>query len=496
LLGYADTLPSNYRDNSQSITVLSVTQVSLQDASRVVDSGAWKVLGATSLTNFVVGLDLSITNVAVPDIQREFSTASTADVSWVLTFYLVTYAGMLIVAGRWADRFGRLRMLNTGIVCLATGAAFAAVAPSRPVLIAMRGIQGFGAAMMTPASVGLAIAAFPIERRGTAVAIWSSTLALSSVVGPILGGLLIEAGSWRWAYALVPPIGVIALAWGVRVLTESTRDPGARPPDPVGSALVGVTTGGVAFAIVQGGDWGWTSAPVLGLLGAAALSVLIMARRVSGHPDPIVPRAVLEVSSFRIASSSLFLFGLGFFPVILAMVLYLTEIAGYSTARAGFAISMLPVAATISANISGRLADRFGFRTVAVPGMLLFAGGALWLFLRAGDDPSYLVDILPGLLLLGCGIGSGPSILAGAAVSEVDRENFSVAGAVNQTARQLAGAVGLAVLVAILGSTAASDIDLDAFRRAFIYLGTVAALASLVATRLPSPRTTRHRSPQ
>jgi EmrB/QacA subfamily drug resistance transporter len=464
-----------------------VTQVSASNASKAVDRRAWKILGATSLTNFVVGLDLSVTNVAIPDMQREFSAASTADLSWVLTFYMVTYAGLLIVAGRWADRFGRLRMLNIGIAFLVAGAALAAIAPSLPMLVAMRGLQGAGAAMMTPASVGLAIAAFPVERRGTAVAIWSSTLALSSIVGPILGGVLIEVGSWRWAYTLVPPMGAVALVWGIRVLSESTRDPNARTPDAVGSALVGVTTGGVALAIVQGSDWGWTSAPVLGLFGAAALSVVVVARRVSRHPDPIVPPAVLKVSSFRVASCSLFLFGLGFFPVILTMVLYLTEIAGYSTAQAGLAISMLPVAATICANIAGHVADRFGFRTVAVPGMLLFTAGALWLFLRAGEDPNYLVDVLPGLVLLGCAIGSGPTILAGAAVSEVDRENFSVAGAVNQTARQLAGAIGLAVLVAILRSADTDDIDLDAFRRAFIYLGTVAGLASLVATRLPSP---------
>lgn len=474
----------------------SVTKVSPRGASTVVDSRAWRVLGATSLTNFVIGLDLSITNVAFPDMQREFSAASTADLSWVLTFYMVTFAGMLIIAGRWADRFGRLRMLNIGLACLVTGATFAAVAPSLPVLVAMRGIQGIGAAMMTPASIGLAIAAFPVERRGTAVAIWSSTLALSSVIGPVLGGALIEIGSWRWAFALVPPMGAIALVWGMRVLTESTRDPSARPPDLLGSALVGVTTGGVALAIVQGSDWGWTSVPVVGLFSAAALSVLVVAQRTWRHPDPIVPLVVVKVSSFRLASSSLFLFGLGFFPVILTMVLYLTEVAGYSTARAGLAISMLPVAATISANISGRLADRFGFRTVAVPGMLLFTAGALWLFLKAGDHPRYLVDVLPGLVLLGCGIGAGPTILAGAAVSEVDRENFSVAGAVNQTARQLAGAIGLAVLVAILGSTDTGEIDLDAFRRAFIYLGTVAALASMVATRLPSPEATGHRSAQ
>ena len=455
------------------------------DTQPTVDRRAWQILAATALTNFVVGLDLSITNVAVPDMQREFDTASTANLSWVLTFYLVTYAGMLIVAGRWADRFGRLRILNIGLVLLVAGATFAAVSPSLPILIAMRGLQGVGAAMMTPASIGLAVAAFPVERRGTAVAIWSSTLALSSVVGPILGGLLIEAGSWRWAYALVPPMGVFALVWGRRILNESVRDPNAKPPDLLGSALVGVATGGIALAIVQGRQWGWTSAAVLALLVVALLALAVLVRRILTHPDPILPRGLLTVSSFRVACFSLFLFGLGFFPVILAMVLYLTGVADYAIGRAGLAISTLPVAATIAANIAGRLADRFGFRTIAVPGMMCFATGAAWLWLRASEDPNYLVDILPGLLLLGTGIGSGPAILAGAAVSEVPAEDYSVAGAVSQTARQLAGAVGVAILVALLGAGEADQIDLANFKRAFIYLGSVAALASLFALQLP-----------
>ncbi len=457
-------------------------------ASPVVDRHAWAVLGATSLTNFVVGLDLSITNVAVPDMQREFASASTADLSWVLTFYLVMYAGTLIVAGRWADRFGRLRILNIGLILLAIGATLAAIAPSLPLLVLVRGLQGIGAAMMTPASVGLAIAAFPIERRGTAVAVWSSTLALSSVVGPILGGQLIGAGSWRWAYALVPPMAAVALVWGIRALTESNRDPNAKPPDLVGSALVGVATGGLALGIVQGGEWGWTSGRILSLFAVAAFAMTVVGVRVAKHPDPIVPRVILGVSSFRLASGSLFLFGLGFFPVILTMVLYLTEVANYSTAKAGLGISMLPVAATISANLSGRLADKIGFRNVAVPGMLLFSAGAAWLFFRAGENPNYAIDVLPALVLLGSAIGSGPAILAGAAVSEIDAENFSVAGAVSQTARQLAGAIGLAVLVALLGTTDSADIDVDAFRRAFVFLGAVAALASLVASRLPNPK--------
>ena len=280
---------------------------------------------------------------------------------------MVTFAGFLIVAGRWADRYGRLRMLNIGIACLVIGAALASIAPSLVVLIAMRGLQGIGAAMMAPASLGLAVAAWPVERRGTAVAVWSSTLALSTAVGPVAGGFLIEYGSWRWAYALEIPVGLIALVWGVRVLSESARHPETHHPDLVGAALLGAATGGLALAIVQGQEWGWASPAVLGLLVFCAVSIIVVARRTATHRDPIVPRTLLAVSSFRIASTSLFLFGLGFFSMLLAVVLYLTEIAGYSTVTVGIAIITLPIAALVSANVSGPLADRFGFRAVVIP---------------------------------------------------------------------------------------------------------------------------------
>ena len=444
------------------------------------------MLGATALTNFVVGLDLSITNVAVPDIERHFTSASTADISWVLTFYMVVFAGFLVVAGRWADRYGRLRMLNFGIAAFVVGAASAAVAPSLVVLVMMRGLQGIGAAMMAPASLGLAVAAWPVERRGTAVAIWSSTLALSTAVGPVIGGVLIEFGSWRWAYAINVPVGLIALVWGMRVLNESERHPEANRPDIIGAVLAGGATAGLALAIVQGREWGWTSLTVLALFAACAASIAAVALRIARHPDPILPRALLGVRSFRIAATSLVVFGLGFFASLLAVVLYLTHIAGYSTVKVGLALLTMPVAALVSANVSGPLADRFGYRAVVIPGMLLFTVGALWLSVRASHDPSFLVDLFPGFLLAGTGIGAGPAILNGACVSEVSPAHFSVAGAVGQTARQLGGAIGVAILVAILGVSASGDPTIGSFRWAFVYLGSVAAVASLIATRLPA----------
>ncbi|MGH1491464.1 MAG: MFS transporter [Acidimicrobiales bacterium] len=468
---------------------MTSAEQSTSKAASPVSRHAWKILGATSLTNFVAGLDLSMVNVAVPDIQETFPTASTADVSWVLTFYMLSYAGFLITAGRIADRIGRLRVLNTGLLCFVAGAGLAVVAPSLPLLIAARGVMGLGVAMMAPASLGLAVAAWPPERRATAVAVWSSTLALSSAVGPVIGALLIEASSWRLAFALNIPIGLLALLWGRRVLVESAKDPDARTPDAVGAVLLGLATAGLALAIVQGRDWGWASPAIIGLFVLTVVCIATVIPRTASHPNPIVPRSLLAVSSFRVATVSVFLFGLGFFATFLTLVLYLTEIADYSTVRAGFAIIMLPITATIVANISGRLADRYGHRTIAIPGMFMFTLGALWIRANAGPDPSYMVDLLPGLILMGLGIGAGPTILVGAGVSEVNPVHFSLAGAVTQTARQLSGAIGVAILVAILGS--ADTATVASFQRGFLYLATVTALACIVATRLPArPKTT------
>ncbi len=222
------------------------------------------------------------------------------------------------------------------------------------------------------------------------------------------------------------------------------------------------------------------------LFASTVVSIIVVARRISKHSDPIVPKALLSIPSFRIAALATFVFGLGFFSMILTLVLYLAQIANYTTLQAGLAISMLPIAATVSSNLSGHLADRFGFRAIAIPGMLLFTLGSLWLRARAETDPDYLIDLVPGLLLVGTGIGAGPPILAGAGVSQVHSMHFSVAGAVSQTARQLSGAIGVAIVVAIITSQNSATPTVESFQWAFLYLASVAALASVLANRLPS----------
>ena len=278
------------------------------------------------------------------------------------------------------------------------------------------------------------------------------------------------------------PIGLVALIWGARVLPETNRDPSARRPDIVGSVAITVTTSVLALLIVKGSEWGWSSPIILALIGSTIFGTGFLAQRIMRHPDPVLPKGLLAIRSFRVAIASLFLFGLGFFSSMLTVVLYFDDIANYSTVRAGFGISVLAVMAFTTANFSGRLADRFGYRRVLIPGMCLFILGCLWLYQNAGTDPNFVVDVFPALLLMGLGIGSGPTLLSAAAVSEVEQSDFSVAGAVAQTSRQLSGAIGISIAVVIIGDAA----DPNSFRSAFLFLAFVVMLAAFLASRLHS----------
>ena len=448
-----------------------------------VPRGAWLALAVTGLGMFLIGLDVSIVNVAFPALREEFA-ASTASLSWVLNAYSITYAGLLVVAGRVADRAGRRRIFELGLVVFVAGSVAVAASPSVGLLIAMRALQGMGAAMVTPSSMGLVLGAWPPRRRATAIALWGAVFAVAVAVGPSLGAVLIEGLSWRWAFLVNLPLGMLVVGLGRRVLVETAPDPDASDPDLLGAALVSVATAAVAFGLAQGSDWGWSSPQVIIAFPVSGLALAGFLRRTRRHDDPIIPPSLFKIGSFRSASVALFTFSLGFFAFFLSMVLFLTGVWGYSILRAGLAITLGPATVAIVANVAGRMADRMGHRSVIVPGALLHAVGVVWWIWRLGPVPAYVTGWLPGLVLTGAGIGATIGILAAAGVSEVGAEHFSVAGAVTQTGRQLGGAIGLAIMVAILGEPVGPTESLDAFQRVFVYIAAMSILTALVATRI------------
>jgi len=455
-----------------------------ESAAPPIPTSAWKVLAVTGLGMFLVGLDVSIVSIAFPSLRSDFGGTTTSSLSWVLTAYSIVYAGLLIVSGRMADRIGRRRLFMAGLAVFVLGSVAVALAPSIELLVAMRGLQGVGAAMMTPSSMGLVLAAWPPQRRATAVALWGAVFAVAVAVGPSLGALLIEGASWRWAFLINLPIGVAALLWSRSVLQESELSPLVGSPDLVGAVIVTTASVAATLGIVQGRDWGWTSLPVLSSFAIAAAALGAFIHRTKTHRDPIVPAQMFAIGSFRYASLALFVFSLGFFAFFLSMVLFLTDVWGYSILKAGLAITGGPATVAIAAVIGGRVADRLGHRAVVVPGTLFHAAGVAWWLWRLGPEPQFVTDWLPGLVLAGAGIGLTLGILAAAGVSEVAPEHFSLAGAVTQTGRQLGGAIGLAIMVAILGDPDDLQEALDRFDTVFAYIIAMSLTAAIIATRI------------
>ena len=441
----------------------------------------WKVLIVAAVAVFMGFLDVTIVNVAFADLQRDFSDASRADLSWVLNAYNIVFAALLVPAGRLADIVGRKRLFLIGVVVFLGASAAAADAGSVEALVAARVVQAAGGAILVPTSLALVLPEFPPAQRATAIAIWTATGALAAALGPSLGGVLIDQGSWRWAFIVNLPIGVAALLPARRVLRES-RDPDATTlPDALGTALLVAAVGLIALGIVQGPEWGWDSEGVLGSLAAGILLLPLVVLRSARHPAPVIEPAMFRIRSFAVANAGTLAFSFAFYAVILANVLFLTGVWGWSVLTAGFAITPGPLMAALSAPIGGRLSDRYGQRLVAIPGGLLFAAGCAWFALNLDPSPDYVREFLVGTLLTGAGVGLSYAAWASAAVARLPAQRFGTGSAVTITLRQVGAVLGIAVMVAILDGAGVRPADPAA---AFIDVYTVMALAAVVAAGL------------
>ena len=420
-------------------------------------SGRWRVLAVTSVGLFLAFLDVTVVNIAFPDLERDFPAASRADLSWVLNAYNVVFAALLVPAGRLADRVGHRRVYLWGLVGFIAASALCAAAPGPALLVAARILQAAGAAAVIPASLALVLAEFPLERRATAVGLAGAVAALASGIGPSLAGVLVDTWTWRSVFAINLPVGALGLIAAHRVLRESRREPEARAPDVVGIALAAVAVGALALGIVQGDDWGWGSPRVLGAFAAAAALAIAFVGRSRHHPAPAVDLGLFAIRSFSAANAGTLLFAIAFFGGIFANVLFLTSAWGYSPVEAGLAVSPGPVISALVAGPAGRLADRFGQRVLIAPGVFVYAAGLVWFATQAGATPDFVARWLPGAALTGVGIGLAFPALASAAVAAVPATRFAVAAAVTASARQLGAVLGIALIVAVVGTPLPED---------------------------------------
>ena len=399
---------------------------------------------------FMSGLDLFIVNIALPDIARDFARTDLSGLSWALNAYTIVFAALLVPAGRWADAIGRKRAFLLGLGLFAVASALCAAAPSVGLLVAARVVQATGAALLLPTSLALLMPLFPAERRSIVVAMWAAVSGVAAAAGPPVGGLLVEL-SWRWVFLVNVPVGIVALLVGARVLREA-REPAPTPPDVPGAVLLAAGMAALVGGIVQGPGWGWGDARVLGAFALAAVLLGLVALRSVRHPAPVIDPALLRVRSFAVATGSAVVFFAGFGAMLLSSVLLLTGPFGQSVLRAGLEIAPGPAMAALLSVPGARLAQRVGMAAVGVLGTALFTVSALWWHSRLGGSFDYAGGFLPGMLLGGAGVGCVIPTVTGAAAASLPPARLATGTALVTTARQLGLAVGVAVVVALLGA--------------------------------------------
>ena len=427
-------------------------------------------------------IDATIVNVAFPDIRASFPGATLGSLSWILNSYNVVFAAFLVPAGRISDLLGRRRIFTVGTVIFTLASAACAVAPSLGLLIAARVLQAIGAAAMVPASLALVLQAYGAARRAHAVALWAAIAAIAAGLGPAVGGVLVELDSWRLTFLVNVPIGLVAVALTGRHLIESRAPGRRRMPDLAGAGIFALAIALLTFAIVEGPTEGWESPIVLVPAGLSIALGVVFARRCKWHRAPVFDPDLLRIRSFVAANGLSLLVASGYFAYLLCNVLFLTAVWGYSELEAGLSLTPAPFVAAAVARPLGRLIDKVGYAGVGLFGASVWTLGVVLLVTVVGPTPDFVGQWLPIMAVLGVGAGATLPTFGAAAVAAAPGERFATATAINSVARQVGAVLGVALLVAVIGTPNPRDPQavLDAFDRGWTFAGACLLAAALL----------------
>jgi EmrB/QacA subfamily drug resistance transporter len=419
------------------------------------------IVGVLAIAVFMSSLDLFIVNLAFPYIGQEYRGTTLSSLSWVLNAYTIVFAAVLVPAGRWADRIGRRRAMTAGLVLFTAGSVLCGLAPGVGVLIAARVVQAAGAGIMVPASLSLLLAAVPPAGRAKAIGTWSALAALGAALGPVIGGSLVQL-SWRWVFWINVPVGLAAIVLAARVVPESRDEHTRGRPDLAGAALLALSVGLVALALVKVPVWGWGSARFLGLLAAAVASGVVLVIRSHRHHAPVIELGLLRSRMFSGTFAASILYYAGFGAFVLTWVEFLTGVWHYSAVRAGLAIApgplmVLPFARLVSPWLAAKLG---GPGRVAVAGALVNAGAQVLWYVLLTAEPHYLTRMLPVQLLGGAGVGLAIPSLIGAGSMALPPDRFGTGSGILNMARQIGTVLGVAGVIAILASPGLGPVTL------------------------------------
>jgi EmrB/QacA subfamily drug resistance transporter len=416
----------------------------------------WWTLGAMSFALFMVMLDNTAVNVALPSIQEDFG-ASLAALEWTVNAYTLTFAVLLVTGGRLGDIFGRRRVFLGGVVVFSLASATIGFAPTEGWLVASRALQGIGAAFMMPGTLSIISNAFPPEERGKAIGTWAGVSAIALAAGPLLGGWLTEDVSWRAIFFLNLPVAVGAVVVTLFAAEESRDETVGRTVDIPGIAALTVGLTALVFALVEGNAWGWGSPGIIGLLAvsAAAFAAFVAIERRAAAP--VVDFDALRSKQFLGANVVAFMVSFGMLAMFFFLALYMQNILGYSPLEAGVRFLPSTVVIIFAGPIAGRLADRVGPRPLMVAGMLITALSLFWQS-RIEVDTSYAF-LAPAFVLMGLGMGLVMSPMSMAAMNAVDRSKAGVASGTLSMFRMVGGTFGVAALGALVASVGRHDLE-------------------------------------
>jgi EmrB/QacA subfamily drug resistance transporter len=467
----------------------------------------WLALILLTVTQFMVVLDVAIVNVALPSIQQSLDF-SVSNLQWVTSAYALTFGGFLLLGGRTADLLGRRRVFMAGMAVFALSSLAAGLAPSDSTLIAARALQGLGAAIISPAALSILTTTFTEgAERNKALGIWGAVSGMGGAAGVLMGGILTDAAGWEWIFFINVPIAAAVLLLSPRLLGESRVTGLGRRFDLAGAATVTLGLVLTVYALVGTNDHGWGSGRTLGIFAAAGLLLASFVAIELRARQPLLPMRMFRNGTLTGANVVGVLIGASIFSMFFFLSLYMQEVLGYSPLRTGFAYLLVATTIIVSAAVSQMIVTRVGPRVVLAVGMGLLSAGLLW-FTQVSVGGSYLIDLAPGFLLAGIGLGFAfvPDTIA--ALSGVEERDAGVASGLINTSQQIGGAIGVAALVTV-ATTRTTDVlasagahasnpavvasaSTDGFQQAFLW-GAGLALAGLVATialvrpRQPAP---------
>ena len=453
------------------------------------------VLVLVAVAQFMVVLDATVVNVALPTIQTTLGF-SEQNLSWVLNAYTLIFGGFLLLGGRLADALGRRRLFMTGIAVFAGASLVCGVAQSEGMLLVARGLQGLGGAMVSPAALSIILTTFAEgHERNRALAVWGAIAGAGGAVGLLLGGLIVEALSWRWVFFINVPIGATVLALAPRVVPESRMSGVTRGYDAEGAIAITLGTMALVFTLIKADPWGWTSARTLAGFAVAALLIaafVIIERR---HENPLVPLRIFSNRSLAASDATMLVVAAGLFGVFLFCTLYLQQVLGYSALETGVAYLPWTLTTIVLSTLASRIVDRFTPKPVLLGGLLLATTGFLLLSRVSGHD-DYASHVLPAMIVLGAGLGMTFVPITIAATSGVAPADSGLASGLLTTTQQVGGALGLAILSTVSTTRLGNALDAGSalpvalthgFKGAFLAAAILCALGLVVAmVLLPS----------